>query len=58
LTRKDADKVLLFKNQTQMAAPVAATAYLSVLTCPRVDRRTVRALDAFRARRRGFGQSF
>ena len=58
LTRRDTDKVLLFENQTGMAAPVAATAYLSVMTCPRVDRRVLRALDAFRARRRAFGQSF
>jgi hypothetical protein len=58
LLRKDPDKVLLFENQTGMSVPVAATAYLSVLTCPRVDRRTLRALDAFRARRRAFGQGF
>jgi len=58
LTRADADRVLLFENQTGMPAPVAATAYLSLLTCPRVDHRTVAALDAFRERRRAFGQSF
>jgi len=58
LTRADADKVLLFENQTGMRAPVAATAYLTLMTCPHVDHRTVTALDAFRARRRGFGQSF
>jgi uncharacterized protein DUF3105 len=58
LTRADADKVLLFENQTGMSAPVAATAYLSVMTCPRVDRGVLRALAAFRERRRAFGQSF
>lgn len=58
LARRDTEALLLFENQTQMRARVAATAYLSVMTCPRVDRPTLRALDAFRARRRGFGQSF
>ena len=58
LTRADSDKVLLFENQTGMTAPVAATAYLSVMTCPRVDRGVLRAFDAFRTRRRGFGQDF
>jgi len=58
LTRRDTDRVLLFENQTGMPAPVAATAYLSVMTCPRVDRRVLMAFDAFRERRRAFGQSF
>jgi hypothetical protein len=58
LAREDTDKLLLFENQTGMSAPVAATAYLSVMTCPRVDRRVLGAIDAFRERRRGFGQSF
>ena len=58
LTREDTDSVLLFENQTRMSAPVAATAYLSLMTCPRVDAGVLRALDAFRERRRGFGQSF
>jgi hypothetical protein len=58
LTRADPDKVLRFENQTGMAAPVAATAYGSLMTCPRVDRRTITALDAFRERRRAFGQRF
>jgi Protein of unknown function (DUF3105) len=52
------DGVLLFENQTAMPSPVAATAYLSVMTCPRVDRSTLGALEAFRDRRRAFGQSF
>jgi hypothetical protein len=58
LTRDDADEVLLFENQTGMPVPVAATAYLSVMTCPRVDRAVLRAFDAFRSRRRSFGQDF
>ena len=58
MARADAEKVLLFENRTGMPAPVAATAYLSVMTCPRVDPRTLAALDAFRERRRGFGQRF
>jgi hypothetical protein len=58
LTREDFDKVLLFENQTGMKAPVAATAYLSVMTCPRVNAQVLSALDAFRERRRAFGQSF
>jgi Protein of unknown function (DUF3105) len=58
LTRQDTHRVLLFENQTGMAAPVAATAYLSLMTCPRVDRKVLRALAAFRERRRGFGQDF
>jgi hypothetical protein len=58
LTHADPDRVLLFENQTGMKAPVAATAYLSVMTCPHVDQPTVAALDAFRQRRRAFGQSF
>ena len=33
--------VLLFANQTGMAAPVAATAYLTLMTCPAVSARTL-----------------
>lgn len=58
LAREDGEGVLLFENQTGMPALVAATAYQSVMTCPRVDRETVRALRAFRDRRRAFEQSF
>jgi hypothetical protein len=58
MTRADADRVLLFENQTAMPTAVAATAYLSLMTCPRVDARTLAALDAFRQRRRAFGQRF
>ena len=58
LTRADPDRLLLFENRTGMHAAVAATAYLSVMTCPRVDRPALAALTAFRERRRAFGQSF
>src|SRR4051794_11274802 len=58
LTRADPDRVLLFENRTGMHAAVAATAYLSVMTCPRVDRPALAALTAFGERRRTFGQSF
>jgi hypothetical protein len=58
LTRRDPDRVLLFENQTGMRARVAATAYLSRITCPRVARATLGALAAFRDRRRAFGQGF
>jgi hypothetical protein len=58
LVSSDADKVVLFANQTGMKAPVAATAYLSVMTCPRVDGRSLHALSVYRDRRRGFGQAF
>ena len=54
----DGSGVLLFENHTGMHAAMAATAYLSVMTCPRVDRRALEALAAFRDRRRAFGQSF
>jgi Protein of unknown function (DUF3105) len=58
LTRRDSDRVLLFENQTGMRPRIAATAYLSRITCPRVDRATLGALAAFRDRRRAFGQDF
>ncbi|MET0810862.1 MAG: DUF3105 domain-containing protein [Thermoleophilaceae bacterium] len=58
LERLVGDEVLLFENQTSMPSPVAATAYLSLITCPRVDGRTLQALEAFRDRRRAFGQAF
>jgi hypothetical protein len=58
LTRRAPDQVLLFENQTGMRARVAATAYLSRLTCPRVDRATLGALAGFRDRRLAFGQGF
>lgn len=58
LARRDTHALLLFENQTGMRARVAATAYLSIMSCPRVDASTLRALDAFRRRRRNFDQSF
>jgi hypothetical protein len=58
LTRRDPNQVLLFENRTGMRARVAATAYLSRIICPRVDRATLGALAAFRDRRRAFGQGF
>ncbi len=58
LVSSDPDRVVLFANQTGMKTPVAATAYLSVMTCPRVDGRTLHALSVYRDRRRGFGQAF
>jgi hypothetical protein len=56
--RRSPSRTLLFVNDTHMRAPVAATAYLTLMTCPRVDAATIRALRAFRARRSGFGQGF
>jgi uncharacterized protein DUF3105 len=56
--REDPDRVVGFVNQTGMTAPVAATAYLSLLTCPRITTMTLRALRVFRDRRRGFGNAF
>jgi hypothetical protein len=55
---EDPDRVVGFANQTGMTPSVAATAYLSLLTCPRVTARTLRALRVFRDRRRGFGNAF
>jgi hypothetical protein len=37
---------------------VAATAYLTLMTCPRVDSATLRALRTFRTRRVDFRQRF
>ena len=56
--RADTDRVLVFQNTTGMRAPVAATAYLTLMTCRRVDAASLVALRAFRDRRRGFGQGF
>jgi hypothetical protein len=58
LVRRTPSRTLLFANNTGMRAPVAATAYLTLMTCPRVDHATLGALSAFRARRSGFGQAF
>ena len=58
LVRRTPSRTLLFANTTGMRAGVAATAYLTMMTCPRVDPGTLGALRAFRARRIGFGQGF
>jgi hypothetical protein len=58
LVRRTPSRTLLFANNTGMRPPVAATAYLTMMTCPRVDHATLAALRAFRARRSGFGQGF
>jgi hypothetical protein len=58
LVKEDPDRVVGFANQTGMTASVAATAYLSLLTCPGVTARTLHALRVFRDRRRGFGNAF
>jgi hypothetical protein len=56
--RRAPAKVLLFANASGMRARVAVTAYLTLMTCPRVDARALRALHAFRERRADFGQAF
>jgi hypothetical protein len=58
LVKDDPDRVVGFANQTGMTERVAATAYLSLLTCPGVTNRTLHALRVFRDRRRGFGNAF
>ena len=58
LVRSDPAGALLFENQTDMPRPVAAAAYLTLMTCPRADARAIVALRAFRARRGNFGQGF
>jgi hypothetical protein len=58
LVNEDPDRVVGFANQTGMTSAVAATAYLSMLTCPRVTAATLHALRVFRDRRRGFGNAF
>jgi hypothetical protein len=56
LYAEDADKVLLFQNQTRMPYEAAATAYLSAIVCPRLTPAGVDAFRAFRERRRDFAQ--
>jgi hypothetical protein len=58
LTRRDPEGVLLFENQTGMRPRVAATAYLSRMTCPSIDRSVLGAPAAFRDRRRAFVHGF
>ena len=58
VVRGKGDKALLFANGSGMTSPVAATAYLTLMTCPAANARTLRALSAFRDRRADFGQGF
>jgi hypothetical protein len=58
VVRRDPAGALLFETRTDMPQPVAATAYLTLMTCTRVDARTIEALRAFRDRRGNFGQGF
>jgi hypothetical protein len=58
LVRRRPSRTLLFANRTGMRYRVAATAYLTLMSCPAVNRRTMAALAAFRDRRVGFGQAF
>lgn len=58
LVRDDPDRVLLYANTTNMPQPIAASVYLTLMTCPRVDAQTLGALRAFRARRSAFRQRF
>jgi hypothetical protein len=58
LVRREPEGAVLFANGTDMPEPVAATAYLTLMTCPRVDTATIGALRTFRARRANFGQGF
>src|SRR3954466_3258751 len=58
LVRRRPSRTLLLANRTRMRDRVAATAYLTLMTCPRVDARTMAALAAFRDRRVAFGQAF
>jgi len=58
LVRRAPSRTLVFANRTGMQAPVAATAYLTLMTCPAVNPRTRAALEAFRVRRANFGQGF
>jgi Protein of unknown function (DUF3105) len=51
-------QTLVFANTTNMRPQVAATAYLSMLTCQRADAGALRALRVFRERRAAFGQAF
>jgi hypothetical protein len=46
VVRRDAAAALLLENQTGMRHRVAASAYLTLMTCPRVDARTLVALRA------------
>ena len=56
--RREPAGALLFANRTDMPQPGAAAAYLTLMTCRRVDARSIDALRAFRDRRGNFGQGF
>jgi hypothetical protein len=58
LVRRTPSRTLLFANRTGMRYRVTATAYLTLMSCPGVNARTMAALQAFRDRRVGFGQAF
>jgi hypothetical protein len=55
LARVPSDRALVYENTTGMRAPVVATAYLAMVSCPRVDAGSLKAIQAFRDRRRDFG---
>src|SRR4051794_16370622 len=44
LIRSDPTGALLFANGSQLPEPVAATAYLTLMSCPRVDAAVLRAV--------------
>ena len=52
---RDRRALILTPDGSGMRAPVAATAWRRVLTCPRVDQRTIDAIAEFRDRFRGRG---
>lgn len=56
LARVPSERTLVYANTTGMRPRVAATAYLSMLTCPRADVSALRVLQTFRDRRRDYGQ--
>ena len=58
LVRRRPSRALLFANRTRMPYRITATAYLTLMSCPRVDDRSLAALRAFRDRRVAFGQAF
>jgi Protein of unknown function (DUF3105) len=56
-TREDSDELVTFEDTTGLRPPIVATSYLAMMTCPGATARTLRALPAFRDRRRAFGQA-
>jgi hypothetical protein len=53
---RDRRALILTPDGSGMRAPVAATAWRRVLSCPHVDQRTIDALAEFRDRFRGRGR--